>query len=488
MSDPNQTSGSASSGDTRATQHGERAMNANEQQNAAPQQRKPAQTPDQSGSHANPQTHAGDGTPHAIELPPAPKVSRGALVTVVVVVLIILAVVAVVGILRRRHTTSDLTKYTDVNAAPPVLLETPKVQATAQEIVLPGNIQAFSLAPIYARTTGYVKAWYHDIGTHVRKGELLAVIETPELDQQLAAAKADLATAQSNAGLAKTTSERYTDLIGRNAVSQQDTDNAATQLQARNTQVNSAAANVRRLQELVSFERITAPFDGVVTARNIDIGQLITATGSTVSAGAGTVSSNREIFDISANRTLRVFINIPQMYAPDAKNGAVATLTLPQYPGRNFTGKLVRSSNAVDPNTRTLLAEVDVDNRSGELLPGSYTEVHLKTSSSAPVLIVPVNAVVLLPDGLRVVTVDDSHHAHMIHVTPGRDFGATMEILSGIQPGQAIVANPPDSISEGQEVRVVPPDAGKPGSDNGGAGNAAAKPGAPGAAPEKKQP
>lgn len=486
MSDPNQTSGNASTGDTRATQHGERAMNANQQQHAAPQQHDPAQASGQASSQTSSQTHAGDGTPHAIELPPAPKVSRGSLVTVVIVLLLIAIVVGVIGVIRRKHASSELTQYTDVNAAPPVLLEIPKVQQTAQEIVLPGNIQAFSLAPIYARTTGYVKAWYHDIGTHVRKGDLLAIIETPELDQQLAAAKADLATAQSNAGLAKTTSERYTDLIGRNAVSQQDTDNAATQLEARNTQVNSAAANVRRLDELVSFERITAPFDGIVTARNIDIGQLITATGSTVSAGAGTVSSNREIFDISANRTLRVFVNVPQMYAPDAKNGVLATLTLPQYPGRNFTGKLVRSSNAVDPNTRTLLAEVDVDNRSGELLPGSYTEVHLKTASSAPVLIVPVNAVILLPDGLRVVTVDSSHHAHMVHVTPGRDFGATMEILSGIQPGQAIVANPPDSITDGQEVRVVTPNAGKSGSENGGAGNADSKPAAPGATPEKK--
>lgn len=449
--------------------------------NAEPQQH--SQQP-QTEAHARP----GDGRPHAIEIPPAPKISRGSVLTVVILVLLIAAVVAVVGIVRRKHASANLARYTDANAAPPVTLEQPTVQATAQEIVLPGNIQAFSLAPIYARTTGYVKAWYHDIGTHVRKGDLLAIIETPELDQQLAAAKADLATAQSNAGLAKTTSDRYTDLIGRNAVSQQDTDNAANQLEARNTQVNSAAANVRRLEELVSFERITAPFDGIVTARNIEIGQLITATGSTVSAGAGTVSSNREIFDISANRTLRVFVNVPQIYAPDAKNGVVATLTLPQYPGRNFTGKLVRTSNAVDPSTRTLLAEIDVDNRSGELLPGSYTEVHLKTASSAPALIVPVNAVILLPDGLRVVTVDSSHRAHLVRVTPGRDFGATMEILSGIQPGQAIVATPPDSITDGEEVRIISPNAGKPGSENSGAGNADSKPGTPGAAQEKKKP
>jgi RND family efflux transporter MFP subunit len=290
----------------------------------------------------------------------------------------------------------------------------------------------------------------------VRKGELLAVIETPELDQQLASAKADLATAKSNAGIAKVTADRYGDLIGRNAVSQQDTDTAAQALEARNTQVASAQANVQRLEELVSFERIVAPFDGVITARNLDIGQLITATGSTSTSGAAN-SANKEIFDVSAVRTLRVFINVPQIYSPDAKNGTIAKLTLPQYPGRTFEGKLVRSSNAVDPATRTLLAEVDVDNRSGALLPGSYTEVHLNVSSEAPVLVVPVSALILEPDGLRVATVDANHHVHMARVTPGRDYGTTVEVLAGLQPGDSIVGNPPDSLTDGEEVRVVTP-------------------------------
>jgi RND family efflux transporter MFP subunit len=290
----------------------------------------------------------------------------------------------------------------------------------------------------------------------VRKGELLAVIETPELDQQLASAKADLATAKSNAGIAKVTSDRYGDLIGRNAVSQQDTDTAAQALEARNTQVASAQANVQRLEELVSFERIVAPFDGVITARNLDIGQLITATGSTSTSG-GANSANREIFDISAVRTLRVFINVPQIYSPDAKNGTIAKLTLPQYPGRTFEGKLVRSSDAVDPATRTLLAEVDVDNRSGELLPGSYTEVHLNVSSEAPVLVVPVSSLILEPDGLRVATVDANHHVHMARITPGRDYGTTVEVLAGLKPGDSIVGNPPDSLTDGEEVRVVTP-------------------------------
>ncbi|HEY4355805.1 MAG TPA: efflux RND transporter periplasmic adaptor subunit [Acidobacteriaceae bacterium] len=391
-----------------------------------------------------------------------PPVSRGVLGTVVVVGLMVAAALAVFGILRRKQSDVVLANYTETVAAPPVSLQTPVLQKNAREIVLPGNIQAFTQAPIYARTSGYVKAWYHDIGTHVTKGELLAVIETPELDQQLAQAKADLATATHNAALAKITASRYSDLIASNAVSQQDTDNAASQLEARNSEVASATANVRRLEELQSFERIEAPFDGVITARNVDIGQLITTAGSTTTPGAGIVSSSKEIFDLSAVGMLRVFINVPQVYAPDAKNGVLATLTLPQYPGRSFQGKLVRTSNAVDPATRTLLAEVDVNNRAGELLPGSYTEVHLNVSNAAPALIVPVSALILEPDGLHVATVDGNHRAHIVRVTPGRDFGATMEILTGLSQGQPVIANPPDSLTDSEEVRVVSGNDNKP--------------------------
>ena len=395
--------------------------------------------------------------PELLKHEPPPKVSPRSILTPVFIVFVVTVALAIVGIVRRQHTSTVLAKYTETVSPPTVSLELPVLQQNAQEILLPGNMQAFTLAPIYARTTGYVKAWYHDIGSHVSKGQLLAVIETPELDQQLAQAKADLATAQSNAGLAKTTADRYQDLIGNNAVSQQDTDNAVTQLQSTTTQVNSAIANVRRLEELQSFERIVAPFDGVITARNIDIGQLITAAGSTTTAGAGTIVGNKQIFDISVIRTLRVFVNVPQIYAPDAKNGVIATLTLPQYPGRKFEGKLVRTSSAVDTATRTLLAEVDVNNPSGELLPGSYTEVHLHTSNPAPALIVPVSALILEPDGLHVATVDANNIAHLVHVSAGRDFGTTVEILTGLKPMQGVVANPPDSMIDGEKVRVVTP-------------------------------
>ncbi len=397
-------------------------------------------------------------TPELIRHQPPPKVSRGSVLVPVLIVLVVTVVLAIVGILRRQHDYVVLAKYTDTVSAPPVSVAVPVMQQSAQEIVLPGNVQAFALAPIYARTTGYVKSWTHDIGSHVKKGDLLAVIETPELDQQLAAAKADLASAQANAALAKTTASRYQDLMKDNAVSQQETDNAAGQLSSTTAQVNSAQANVQRLQELQSFEQVTAPFDGVITARNIEVGQLISPSGSTTTAGAGTVIGSKEIFDISQIETLRVYVNVPQIYAPDAKSGVIASLTLPQYPGRKFQGKLTRTSDAVDPATRTLLAEVDVNNASGELLPGSYTEVHLHTANLAAALIVPVSALILEPDGLRVGVVDSNNIAHMVHVTSGRDFGTTVEILSGLKPNQGVIANPPDSLTDGEKVRVVAPD------------------------------
>ena len=404
-------------------------------------------------TNRKPEPESGSGATPAVQDPP--QVPHGFLLSLLVIVLVVAVVVGVVGVVKRAHAYTRLEKYTDANAAPPVALVQPVFESSAREIVLPGNIQAFTLAPIYARTTGYVKAWYHDIGSHVQKGELLAVIETPELDQQLEQAKADLTTAQTNAALAKVTADRYQGLIGDSAVSQQDTDNAASQLRASTSQVNSAQANLNRLEQLQSFERIVAPFDGVITARNLDIGQLITTAGSTTTAGAGTISGTKEIFDISAIQTLRVFVNVPQVYAPDAKSGVTATLTVPQFPGRTFQGKLMRSSDAMDPATRTLLAEIDVDNRSGELLPGSYTEVHLNVKSGAPALIVPISALILEPDGLHVGVVDSSHHAHIVRVTPGRDSGSTMEILGGLQPGQSVIANPPDSITDGELVREV---------------------------------
>lgn len=404
-----------------------------------------------------PQQAAVQEQPHSVSTPPEPPpVRRGSLLAVTVLVLLIAVVVGVVGVLRRVHASTALESYTDQNAAPPVALAYPEQQQTAQEIVIPGNMQPFTVAPIYARTTGYVKSWSHDIGSHVHKGDLLAVIETPELDQQLSQAEADLATARANQSLAKVTANRYQDLIGKNAVSQQDTDNAKSALSAREAEVASAEANVHRLQELQSFERITAPFDGVVTQRNLDIGQLITASGSTSAPGAaGNTPASLPILEVSAINTLRVFINVPQVHSPDARPGTIATLTLPQFPGKSFKGKLVRTSDSVDPTTRTLLAEVDVDNKSGELLPGSYTEVHLHTAEAQPALVVPISAVIFDANGLHVATVDKNQVAHLVQVTPGRDMGSTMQILAGLNPGEAVITNPPDSLTDGEKVRVV---------------------------------
>jgi RND family efflux transporter MFP subunit len=381
--------------------------------------------------------------------------SRGAVLTVVVIALLVAVLLAIFGILERKNTSAELATYTMANAAPTVSLVQPRLEKSAHEIVLPGNMQAYTLAPIYARTAGYVKSWSHDIGAHVRKGDLLAVIEAPEVDQQLAQARADLATAQSNADLALVTAKRYQDLLKQNAVSQQDTDNQVAQLEARNAQVSSAQANVRRLQELVSFERVTAPFDGVITARNLDVGQLVTAAGSTTTQGTGLVANAKPMFEISSIQKLRVFISVPQVYSSDARTGVTATLTLPQFPGRTFKGTLVRKSDAVDPVTRTMVAEIEVDNSKGELFPGSYTQVHLNVSRETPAMVVPVSALMLLPEGLRVAVVDAQSRAHLVAVTPGRDSGATMQILSGIDPGQKIIDNPPDSLSEGDLVRVV---------------------------------
>lgn len=405
----------------------------------------------------------GGGDPHGMDLrreggaewAEAANPPRRRIAVWLLLVLLVLIVAAVYGIARRQQQAHSLAEDTEANAAPSVSLSVPEVEKSAQEIVLPGNMQAYTMAPIYARTTGYVKGWYYDIGSHVHRGDLLAVIETPELDQQLAQAKAELATAKTNAALAKVTAQRYQALISSNAVSQQNTDSAVDQLRSTDTQVVSAEANVHRLEVLQGFERVVAPFDGVITARNIDTGQLITTTGSTVTAGAGTVPGNREIFDLSRVDVLRVFVNVPQQYAPLARPGVAAALTLPQYPGRTFHGTLVRSSDAIDPVMRTLLTEVDVRNADGALQPGSYTEVHLHVTDPVPVRIVPESSLILLPGGEYVGTVDSGHHARLVRVTIGKELGTTAEVLSGLADGEAIISNPPDSLTDGETVRVM---------------------------------
>jgi RND family efflux transporter MFP subunit len=372
-------------------------------------------------------------------------------VVLVVLVLIVAAVLAVTGILPRIHARGKLADQTNSLALPDVLVQTPEQGKPEQEIALPGNITAYIDSPIYARTNGYLKKWYFDIGAHVKKGQLLAEIESPEVDQQLAQAKADLATAEATAGLAKTNAARYQDLLKADAVSQQDTDTFVTQQNSTSTQVKSAIANVQRLQELVRFEKIYAPFDGVVTARNIDIGQLIDA------------GASRELFHLSQLNTLRVYVNVPQVYSGACIPGIAADLTFAEHPGQTFQGKLVRTANAIDPNTRTLLIEIDVKNPRGVLYPGAYAQVHMKAANAAPAMIVPVSALIFRSEGLRVgrvIHTEQGDTAQLVPIIIGQDDGRVVQVVNGLAAGDRVITNPPDSLIDGEKLHVIEPQAG----------------------------
>jgi RND family efflux transporter MFP subunit len=364
---------------------------------------------------------------------------------------LVIAVVAVVllvlsGIVPRLRSRKALAAETSELAAPSVQVVLPKRGAPSQEIVLPGNIQAFVDAPIYARTNGYLKRWYFDIGSYVKQGQLLAEIESPEVDQQLSQAQADLGTATANLHLSQVTADRFSDLIKQDAVSQQETDNAVSDLASKNTAVKSAQANVDRLKQLVSFEKVYAPFDGVVTARNTDVGQLID------SGAAG--GQARSLFQIASINKLRVFISVPQIYSQAAIPGLTADLTLAEFPGRRFQGKLVRTSRSIDPTARTLNVEVDVDNSKGELLPGAYAEVHLKLKEGVPTMTIPVSALLFRQEGLKVAVAKSNNTAQLETVSLGRDFGDYVEITTGLTGEERIIANPPDSIIDGERLNI----------------------------------
>jgi multidrug efflux pump subunit AcrA (membrane-fusion protein) len=414
------------------------------------------------------QHHASAQPGHVVSeaaAPPPPTISKSRVVVSLICALLLAVILGVTGILPRIHAEKKLAQDTNAMAIPQVVAIQLQQGAPTQEIVLPGNIQAYEDAPIYSRTDGYLKKWYVDIGGRVKRGQLLAEIESPEVDQQLMQASADLATAQANLQLSQTTSARFSDLLKSDAVSQQDTDNAVSDTKAKQTVVKSAQANVNRLEQLQGFEKITAPFDGILTARKIDNGQLInsgnasTGSGTGVgNSGAGTTSVNsRELFHLASINTLRVFINVPQIYSTEAKPSTVANLTLDQFPGRTFSGKLVRNANAIDLATRTLLVEVDVKNTTGELLPGSYAEVHLKLNSSRPTLILPVSALIFRADGLQVATLGADDRAHLQTIVMGRDFGTQVEVASGLNLDQKIIDSPPDSLVEGEQVHVIQP-------------------------------
>jgi RND family efflux transporter MFP subunit len=372
-----------------------------------------------------------------------PRSARGYLIAIVV--LIVVALIVVGGIVPRLNATKALKIETNELATPTVATILPKRGAPQQEIVLPGNMQAFIDSAIYARTNGYVKSWTVDIGAHVKAGQLLADIETPEVDQQLDQAKADLNTARANFHLSEITATRYQDLLKTDSVSKQDVDNANGDFEAKKAMVASAESNVRRLQELQSFEKIYAPFDGVITARNTDIGHLIDS-----GASGGTAT---ELFHIASLRKLRVYVNVPQQYSQAAKPGLLADVTLPEFPGRLFTGTLVRTANSIDASSRTLLVEVDVENPGGVLFPGAYTEVHLKLPSGASTFILPVSTLIFRSAGLQVATVSSDNKVALTPIVIGRDYGTEVEVVSGLSEGDSVIVSPPDSLVAGESVR-----------------------------------
>lgn len=407
--------------------------------------------------------HAVAAGPADVSMQPTPHATRRALILVLVLV-VIAVVVGVVGIVSRRHTNSTLRKHTDAMAVPAVAVDVAQPGEPMQEVVLPGAIQAFKDAPIYARTDGYVRSWAHDIGSHVRKGELLAVIDTPELDKQVDQARSQVITAEANAHLTEVTAKRYQGLTDTDAVSKESIDTAVDNRAAQTAAVVSAQQNLNHLLELQSFERVYAPFDGTVTARNTDIGQLVDSgsnggTGSATSlsgnAMEGRGSGPRELFHVSYLGVVRIYINVPEADAPEARPGTSTDIDVAQYPGRVFHGKIVRIANAEDLTTRTMMVEVDIDNRDGELLPGAYAQVHLKLPVTHPALIIPVSSMLFRAEGLRVVTVDDQDRVHLQRITVGRDWGTRIEVLTGLRAGERILDSPPDSIVDNEKVRVV---------------------------------
>jgi RND family efflux transporter MFP subunit len=363
------------------------------------------------------------------------------------ILLVVALVLAIWGVASRVHSLNKLGDETTQEAVPVVIVQKPAASPPSEDLVLPGSVQAFVEAPIFARTSGYLRTWYTDIGDPVKKGQLMAEIDTPEVDQQLRQARADLATAKANADLAHTTDVRWKGLLANQAVSQQDADTRAGQATASGAQATSARANVARLEELEGFKRILAPFDGVVTVRNTDIGALI-AAGQT--AGSA-------LFRVADTKKLRIYIDVPEPYAPKTKPGIEVELLFNEHPGKQFPATLVRTARALDPTLRTLRVELQVDNAAGELFPGAYAEAHFKIPGSTSSVRVPATALIFRSKGLQIATVGSDNKAHLRKIIPGRDFGTSIEVLSGITAEDQVIINPPDSLSDGGAVKIAPP-------------------------------
>src|ERR1700758_2833085 len=363
--------------------------------------------------------------------------------TAVAVVIVVLAF----GILSRVKAAANLRTVTAQMAVPDVAVVQPKPAAPAQEIILPGNIQPLISSPVYARTDGYLKKWYFDIGAHVKAGQLLATIQSPEIDEQLSQAKSTLATAQANLNLAEITKTRYEAMFQKHAVAQQDRDNAAGTYSANKAMVDEDMANVRHYEALVSFEKVYAPFDGVITARNTDIGDLINAGSSS--------TAKTDLFHIAQTGTLRVYVNVPEEYSRSVRPGqTTADIVLAEFPGQKFSGKVVRTSEAINGTTRTLLTEIDLPNPGNTLLTGSYAEVHLHIPSANSTFLIPVSTLIFRSEHLQAGVVKNGK-VEITDLTPGHDFGCDIEVVAGLKADDQVVMNPPDSLVSGQQVNIV---------------------------------
>jgi RND family efflux transporter MFP subunit len=382
---------------------------------------------------------------HPGHAPGTARAKKSRVFLVFVAIAAVLVLIAVILVFQRKAQYQALANETEASTIPTVAVVRPVAEAGEENLVLPGTLQAYVEAPIYARTNGYLRKWYHDIGSRVSKGEALADIDTPEVDQQLAQAKADLGTAQANLQLAEITAARNVELLKTNAISKQEADNSTGDLAAKRAIVQSAEANVRRLQELKSFQRVSAPFSGVITKRNADIGTLV---------NSGNGGTAQQLFVLAQTDPIRVFVNVPESSAASIRPGIGAYLELTQFPGQKFEGKVARTSESIDLSTRTLNTEVDVPNRSGQLLPGGFAQVHLQVKATGQRLQVPVNSLLFRSEGLRAIVIDSNQRARLRPLAIGRDYGSTLEVLGGISADDWIVLNPPDSLEEGQEVHV----------------------------------
>jgi RND family efflux transporter MFP subunit len=398
-------------------------------------------------SSPNPVAHAAAQTEKAVAVAETPGKLGGGFWVGLVVFLLVLVGVVIYGIHARSAADQSLVVENKKESVPEVKVVHPSSQGGNGSLVLPGSTMPYVDTPIYSRTNGYLQKWNFDIGAHVKKGQLMAVIETPELDQQLQVAQADLKSAQANLNLANITSTRYQNLLKSNSVSKQETDQAMGDAEAKQAAVEASMANVRRLQQLQSFENVYAPFDGVVTARNTDIGDLITG-------GSANASTAKQLFHLAAIGTLRVFVSVPEIYSSAVRTGGTAELTLDEFPGQTFDGVIARNSSAIDPASRTLNVEVDVKNPTGKLLPGAYAMVHFKVPSGPSNLTIPSNTLIFRAQGMQVAVVRDGKIA-LQPVKIAQDHGATVEVASGLTATDAIVVDPSDSITNGQAVKVA---------------------------------